>query len=249
MLAEWYMADASPERLSYVTDWLVAGPFSNEDDALRLQTDYLGNEQSADPHHGDPAGDGRTWSYWDNMVPGVVMVGETVNPFPYSGWTWVNGNEPTGAAYMTTYVNSPSRQEVILNLGASDAIKVWVGDQEVLTQDRCIPGNIGEGSGQIPTIHLDEFKVSVTLEAGWNRILVKTAQREGCPASWQVSLRISDESGAPVEGLEVDALRGEEPPSPVARPVAAQQPEQEATPLPASIIPVVLPTPTRAAAN
>jgi hypothetical protein len=139
MLAEWYMADASPERLSYITDWLVAGPFSNENDALRLQTDYLGNEQLTDPNHGDPAGDGRTWSYWDNMVPGVVLVGETVNPFPYSGWTWVNGNEPTGAAYMTTYVNSPSRQEVILNLGASDAIKVWVGDQEVLTQDRCIP--------------------------------------------------------------------------------------------------------------
>jgi hypothetical protein len=144
-------------------------------------------------------------------------------------------------------VNSPAQQEVILNLGASDAIKVWVGGEEVFTQDRCIPGNMTDGGGQTPTILVDEFQVAVTLEAGWNRIMVKTAQRDGCPVSWQVSMRISDETGAPVDGLVVDALRGDAPPPPVVRPVVEQQTAAGTAPVSAPNAPAALPSPTPAA--
>lgn len=217
IVAEWYMNSATPERLSYVKDWIVAGPFFNEDDGLRLHEDYLSGEETVEPEFEQSAADGRDWLYWDNIVPGVVMAAETVSAFPYSGLTHVEENFPMGSLYMATYVNSPEPMDVVLNVGASDAVKVWVGDELVIEEDSCVPQTTAR-LGQELTIFVDQLKIPVSLDAGWNRVLVKTSQRDGCPESWQVSLRFSDEAGRVVDGLVSDPLKGGTPPDPQARP-------------------------------
>ena len=218
MLREWYLANASPETLSYVQDWLVAGAYEEENEADRLQTDYIGGAARAMPQLDSVAGGGERWQYWDNLVPGVTYVAETISPFPYSGFEDVFKNRPNGAVYLATYVHSEFERSVVLNVGASDAIDVWYGDERVLHELRCITGNIAGDYGQDPTINLDEFQIPVTLEPGWNRVLLRTAQRNNCPHAFQVSLRISDEAGNAIEGLVVDPLRGETKPEPSARP-------------------------------
>ncbi len=220
-LAEWYANGASPEVLSYVKDWLVAGPFFNEDDGLRLRKDYLGNEVQVMPEMGQEAADGRHWLYWDNLVPGVVMVGEAISPFPFSNVASVRRNYPTGVAYFATYVYAPEPTEAVLRVGSSDSVAVWVGDKQVLSQDGCISAS-GDRYGEAPSIYVDQFQETVSLEAGWNRVLVKTVQRDGCPKSWQISVRLSDENGMVIDGLIVDALKGAEPPEIQALPDANQ---------------------------
>ncbi len=217
IMAEWYIKDASPERLSFVQEWITAGPYYNDDDATRLSQDYLGDESTVMPSMGDAAAESREWYYFDNLVPGVVYPAETVSPFPFSGWAEASGNYNNGAIYMATYAESSTEQEVELNVGASDAIAVWINDELVLQEDRCIPAG-GERAGETPTIVIDEFRVPVTLQAGSNKILVKTAQRDGCPRTWQVALRFLNLDGTAVEDLVFDALQGEAKPESQARP-------------------------------
>ena len=218
-LAEWYQHGASPEVLSYAKDWLVAGPFFNPDDVLRLGADYLNGEMLATPELGREAANGREWMYWDNVVPGVVMVGEAISPFPYSNYAAVTDNYPTGAAYLGTYVYAPEPTEAVMRFGSSDSVTVWIGQTQVLTEDGCISG---DRYGEAPTIYVDQYQKPVSLEAGWNRVLVKTAQRDGCPESWQISLRFSDENGMVLDGLIIDPLKGAEPPEIQAKPTFAQ---------------------------
>lgn len=248
ILREWYLAHSSPETLSYVQDWLVAGPFEEENEADRLQKDFIGGAETATPQLDAVAGGGERWTYWDNLVPGVIYVSETVSPFPYSGFEDVIKNRPESAVYMSTYVYSETDQSVLLNVGASDAVSVWFGGQRVLNELRCVPGNIAGDYGQEATILVDEFQVPVTLEPGWNQVLLRTAQRNNCPRAFQVSLRVSDPSGAAIDGLIVDPLRGETKPEPSARPArplpvieGAEVGVGEPTPTPDSGI---APTPT-----
>ncbi len=231
VLAEWYMAGASPVALSYIKDWLVVGPFWNEDGSARLSKDYLGDEAAVMPKPDAPAPGNTTWRVWDNAVPGVVSIGETVDPYPYSGWAWVNGNYFGSAAYLATYVYSEEPRAALLNVGSSDAVKVWLGTEQVLSADRCIRGQAGELPGAKPTIAIDEFRTSVRLDRGWNRLLVKAAQGDGCPPSWQLAVRISDESGRPIPDLRISS----HPDEPAPTPTPSTAPVSQPTPRPVTL--------------
>lgn len=246
MAAEWYIAHASPVALSYIQDWLVAGPYNNADQRTRLSKDYLGNEGSVEPGPVGSVADGQAWKLWDNLVPGVVAIGETLDPYPFSGWAWANGNFAVSAAYLATYVYTDSPRSVVFNVGSSDAVKVWLGKQVILDHNSCIPGAaIPEG----PTIEIDQHKISVRLQAGWNRILVKVAQLEDCPKSWQLSFRVSDDAGQPIPDLLVTAVKdNSRQPAPTATPeptsTPTPAPTATATPVPtATAIPTATPKP------
>ncbi len=209
ILAEWYLAHATPAQLSFVKEWLVVGPYEDPDEATRLSKDYLGNEVTVAPREGEEASQGRTWDYWDNLVPGIVSVADAVDRYPNSGWAQVNGNYPAGAAYMATYVNTPTPVSVVLNISASDMVRVWLNGSLVAETDGCVPGDL---EGEVPTIVVDDLKVPVELIAGWNTVMVKSAQKarqdgRPCHPAWQFGLRISDSAGEPVPGLRWDPLR------------------------------------------
>lgn len=241
MLGEWYTAHASPVALSYIKDWLVAGPFDNPDGATRLTRDYLGGEAWAQPIADAPAGS-TTWKLWDNVVPGVVDVAESVDPYPFSGWAWVNGNYPTAAAYLATYVYAEEPWSVVLQVGSSDAIRIWMDQQEVFTQLAFVDS--GDGGG--PTMVPDQYAVPVDLHPGWNRLLIKVSQRGSSPKAWQLSVRVSDGDGDPIPDLRINPQMDPDAETRLlAPPLGTEPPSPEAPPPPPGPVAIILPpTPT-----
>jgi hypothetical protein len=47
-----------------------------------------------------------------------------------------------------------------------------------------------------------EFKINVTLQKGWNRILIKLTRKEERP--WGFCVRLLGEDGKPLQGIRVD---------------------------------------------
>ncbi len=95
------------------------------------------------------------------------------------------------AVYLRTAVYSPVRQEAILKVGSDDGIKVWINSKAVHEN------NVGRG------IKIDEDKVEVILNAGWNRIVAKVIQSSG---PWGLCLRLQNPDDSKIDGLLINAF-------------------------------------------
>ncbi|OPX25603.1 MAG: hypothetical protein DRP97_06765 [Candidatus Latescibacterota bacterium] len=81
-------------------------------------------------------------------------------------------------AYAATYVYSEKRADVVLLAGSEDGIKIWVNG------DKVVDHHIHRRSAP------DQEQAEVTLEAGWNGILVKVDQSVG---EWDFYFRLEGE--------------------------------------------------------
>jgi hypothetical protein len=90
-------------------------------------------------------------------------------------------------AYMKTILWIEEAEDVIFELGSDDGIKVWVNDELV----HKINGARGLNQG--------EDKVDVSLQEGWNTILMKVTQDVG---GWGASLVITDQEHHTLKGLK-----------------------------------------------
>ncbi len=90
-------------------------------------------------------------------------------------------------AYALTYLSVPSKGEYMIRVTSSNAVKMWVNDIPMLTEQK------------VEEDAVDQFRVPVVLRAGWNKILVKSCHERG---SWLLGLTVTDRAGALVPGLE-----------------------------------------------
>ncbi|MCH7626145.1 MAG: cellulase family glycosylhydrolase, partial [Chloroflexi bacterium] len=219
LLAEWYVANASPIERSYVKDWLVLGPIDSptrsrslpqSDDGegfvSPLEMEFLPQEAAVTPIAGDQVGDSLAWRRYDGIVPGVIDVTEALSDFPNSGWARIDGKNANSVAYFATYLYSRFFQNIVLNVGSSDAIKVWLGEEVVLDKDTFIRVKRKSDWSILP----DQYQAAVELQPGWNRVLIKLSQGKadfrGIQApqnGWQLSFRVSDSGGRPVNSVVV----------------------------------------------
>jgi hypothetical protein len=98
------------------------------------------------------------------------------------------GRGSNRAAYMKTYVFSPEDQDVQLQIGSDDGVKVWLGDKLVHANNAaraCSP---------------NQDRAKARLAKGWNPLLVKIAQQGG---QWAFCVRIVKPDGSILEGLRV----------------------------------------------
>ncbi len=93
-------------------------------------------------------------------------------------------------AYLRTRVRSPERQEALIELGSDDGVTVWLN------------GELVHANNALRGIALAQDKVKVTLEKGWNSLLVKVTQG---PGDWSLCLRLRTPDGMTLEGLIVQA--------------------------------------------
>ncbi len=159
----WLRADAA-ERLGMLQKWQWVGPFDNERGAA-MET-ALAPETS--PSEGMRY-DGKVREIGWRRMPAIANNERVIRLQPLM-------RPATQAAVIArTWVQSVQRQEVLLYLGFSSEMRVWVnGDPVFEATDR-------------HNFRRDAFAVPITLQAGWNELSLKVGGRER-GAQWTARL-------------------------------------------------------------
>jgi HEAT repeat protein len=162
------------EFADFITDWLVAGPYK--------QKGKKGTEVFDVAFAPELPGE-----------PDVKWKKQPVTKNAARTWfidlTRSVGGSP-GAAYLRTNVFSPEQQEVKLELGSDDGIKVWLNGEVVHSN------NVLRGCARKQDV------VSVTLNKGFNRLLLKVTDNGG---GWAACVRVRSPDGGPVDGVYATA--------------------------------------------
>ena len=164
--------------LGFVAAWQVLGAFDN-DQGKGYSTEYP-PEPGADL--------GATYSgvrlpirfrpMEVNKLDGALPLGEVMWPVE------------SAVAYAQTFVYADAGKQVDLRLTTTNGVRVWVNGKQVASDEK------------IFREELDNVIVRLTLAAGWNRILVKSAHQSG---PWRLSARFTDSASGEVAPLRAAA--------------------------------------------
>ncbi len=147
----------------YVTSWLISGPYT---EGSAFDTVFAPEKKDAKNVK------------WQALTKGV-------GPQIINLETALGG--ANRAAYMKTSIWSPDDQDVRLELGSDDGIKVWINGKVVHAHNVARP------------IKIAQDKVDARLKKGWNRVLVKIAQIGG---RWSFCFRVCKRDGGALDGLK-----------------------------------------------
>ena len=167
------------ERLGTQTDWMIIGPFANDEEFSGYMAVYP-PEETIDLQGEYEGFDGETlkWSrYREEGSLTSVNLKKVYEPSEYV----------CGYAYCT--IHSPEDKRVQLRIGTNDWGKMWVGGE--LVYDYPHDGRA----------ILDRDIIPCTLKKGKNPILIKACNGQ---LDWGFVLRITDEEGNPVKDLKVE---------------------------------------------
>ena len=166
-----------PAEAEFIRGWLLNGFHQDVSGNFwnYLTTNYLGvSESTINPTDGEPMG-GNIWTTFNSGCPYVDMSAHEAQDY--------------GACYAFARVYSPTEQTCEFWLGYDDGARVWLNGNQVLLD------NVYGG------FEADISKVSVSLNAGENRLLVKISQWMG---SHGFSARFCQADGSPVSDLTYD---------------------------------------------
>ncbi|MCU1281368.1 MAG: Transglutaminase-like enzyme, partial [bacterium] len=102
-------------------------------------------------------------------------------------------------AYVVTWVHSDVERTAELRLSSSDAVRAWCNDGLVLSEELISGGDF------------DNLVAPVTLHRGWNKLLVKSANRRG---PWWLRARFTDGAGQALTHLDFATTAQPYTPSP-----------------------------------
>jgi hypothetical protein len=162
----------------FIRGWLVNGFHQDVSDRfwLYLNTNYLGAfEPAINPTEGQEMG-GKTWTFFGAEGP-------------YVNLDSYGGGADFGVTYAFARIYAEEDTSCELWLGYDDGARVWLNGQQVLNDNRY--------GGFEP----DMTQISVNLNAGENRLLVKVSEWMG---SHGFSARFVHAAGGPVDGLSYD---------------------------------------------
>jgi hypothetical protein len=173
-------------ELGYVTDWLVVGPFDNDNKAGFGQT--LGPERElGEPVLTDRSFDGKVGPVRWRAAPAIqhygwLDFGALLRPEAYV------------CALATTYLKAAGARAdgrvVGLWLGATGALQLFWDDRRVAQDDA------------YRQLDVDRMAVGIRLHPGFNRITVKVCGDAAAPA---FTLRVAELDGSPAKDVEVGA--------------------------------------------
>jgi type 1 glutamine amidotransferase/HEAT repeat protein len=153
----------------HITLWQVAGPYDQKDVDI---FDFAFPPESSDQ--------------------GKVNWQQVPDSTDKNNYWHINLGEIYGSnglvAYLKNKIWSETDQEVQLELGSNDAIRAWLNNKLIHSN------NVDRG------INPGDDKVKVKLNKGWNRLLIKIVNAGG---AWGACARIRDLEGGQLEGLKV----------------------------------------------
>lgn len=158
-----------------ITAWQVAGPFTQEGKSGKDLFDIAFS----------PEQDGAPGVKWQIMPAGT----DKASPWLLDLGKLYGGNERVG--YARAWVYSDTDQPARLELGSDDGIKAWFNGKVVITSNR--GGAVKPGDQKAP----------VTLQKGWNPVLLKVTQWS---AGWGFCARVAKPDGTSLSGIRVEAF-------------------------------------------
>ena len=167
------------DKLAFVLDWLVLGPFDNPEKSgfttayapekeLTLRGTFKGKD--------DADIKWRRARTFDDF--GVIDLREDVAPID------------NAAAYAYTTITSTEDMEVQIRGGSDDTMTVWLNGEKVMSVEKWIGAST-----------MDQHRATAELKKGKNTILVKICQGPADPRwtnGWAFQLRICDSEGRPM---------------------------------------------------
>lgn len=162
--------------------WLVLGLFRNDRDNPAFETDLVGEAELVGRL--DERLDGRAWRYFDDR-----LFSRNYDDYQdLRSYFAVLCDEPVDGvvAYAQTWCWAPAAVDASLRLGADSAVKAWLNGVEVARHEQGLPAR-------------DSLRVAVRLAAGWNRLLLKVANR--ADGRFGFYCRLTDPNGGAIDGL------------------------------------------------
>jgi len=158
----------SPSRQRFITGWNLIGPF-NAPDMTYLQVPYPPEKEiNLKKKYKGKNELILEWKKIQTEESGFVNLAGILTP-----------NEQA-IAYGLAYVFSPEKRQTHLLIGSDDGVRIWLNKELIHTNPAY--------RGAYP----DQDKIPVTLEKGWNRLLVKVLQGGG---GWGYYMRFIDPEG------------------------------------------------------
>ncbi len=152
----------------FCREWLTLGPFPNENDA-GIDRAFI-DEEGAKPDVKAEAG-GKAWA----------KARVDADAFDLTAYVSPPDN---GVEYLHAYVDAGVEGAARLWIGSDDGVKAWWNGRKVLTH------HIHRGCEK------DNDLVNVTLQKGWNRLLLKVDQGFG---GWGACARLTTLEGKPLD--------------------------------------------------
>ena len=164
------------DSFGYVTKWAVIGPFGKfgrsclyekfpPEQEIEFNTNYRG-------YSGEIC-----WRYFKNIFSnGLVDFKQIVKP-------------NIGCAYALTFIHSPFKQDVILELQTLQSWKAWVNNQNVYVCD------------QYKNFYPSKNSFHASLQEGWNSLLIKSVCETKLD-NWTFKLRVNDRKGRTCSNLK-----------------------------------------------
>ncbi len=169
------------KQLGFINNWLIVGNFDNKDEA--------GFDVVYGPEKNLEAIDTAA-SYDDAQEPAAWNPHNTLDPTGLVDLNRVIGKDKGVIAYAYATYDSDAEQTADIRIGSSNAHKVWVNGQPVMSNEIYHNG-----------ISPDKFVAQTELKKGENLILVKVCQNEQTQPwaqDWKFQLRVCDQTGKPL---------------------------------------------------
>jgi hypothetical protein len=177
----------SAEIKNYVTHWQLSEVFSGDG--------KNGTEQFRIAYTPE-IGQSRTDQWRWQEGPTTDRAGQTSPPGVVDLGHILGEDKVNCVAYLTAYVHSQVDQKSLLETGSSHGLKIWLNDKQVYARNT---------SQELVT---DQDKISVRLQAGWNKIMLKVVQNSG---QWAAAARFMTEDGKEhLSGLRIKTSQSEE---------------------------------------
>jgi len=180
---------------NFILDWWVIGPFEDPEDKRLVTEQPPEREIDLSAKYEGAGGKTVRWSRLTGSDSDEDRrIAEVERAIGYRFHDTLEPDEHV-SIYALTFVHVDEKTPVRLLIGSDDSVRCWIND-ELVWSNPCIRG-----------LSPNQDYVAATLQAGWNKVLLKVANNEG---AWGFFFQIVDMDGQFLWDLEVDADAYEE---------------------------------------
>lgn len=171
----------SHDNNGYIRNWLLNGPYRENDGHARLDKAFIANEQNVRPTSGTTSSN----NLWFKAPSSDLVL--NLNSALDTAGSMQNGYANNVTTYAHSYIYSSVNMEAKIKIGSDDGVKLWLNSAliETFYGDRGI------------TVDSDIFNIN--LKKGWNSLLLKVANNGG---GYSLSARFTDMNDNVISNLK-----------------------------------------------